>query len=148
MKQNIIVIEKNESVRYLLSTVLQNRYRVSAFPDCYQAFGDLMSKEVDLVILSVNGRDQQGIDFLEHIQTSRLHFNLPVIIISNEDMAGLKGLHSSYNFHAGGFFAKPFDPMHLVKKVEDLLTPAERVFEPVSDYRIESTRPLKVRLTS
>jgi DNA-binding response OmpR family regulator len=112
MKQNILIIEENAPMRYLLSSVLNAEYKISVYSDCYEATKELRNKKIQVIVLNIEDVGTKNFDFLLHLTSSGFYSNIPVIVITN---------NTSNEFRLGclelgieAFFLKPFDPLSLL----------------------------------
>jgi len=113
MKQSILIIEKNVAIRYLLTTVLRERYKTLAHPDCYHAATDLKNKDVQLVIVNIEDQNTSNFDFLLHLNSSSFYSNIPVIVVSDNITTEFRVKCLELGVEA--FFLKPFDPLQLLE---------------------------------
>jgi len=113
MKQSILIIEKNVAIRYLLTTVLRERYKTIAHPDCYHAATDLKNKDVQLVIVNIEDQNTSNFDFLLHLNSSSFYSNIPVIVVSDNTTTEFRVKCLELGVEA--FFLKPFDPLQLLE---------------------------------
>ena len=112
MKQSILIIEKNVAIRYLLTTVLRDKYKTIAHPDCYHAATDLKNKDVQLVIVNIEDQNTANFDFLLHLNSSSFYSNIPVIVVSDNISTEFRVKCLELGVEA--FFLKPFDPLQLL----------------------------------
>ena len=113
MKQSILIIEKNVAIRYLLTTVLRDKYKTIAHPDCYHAATDLKNKDVQLVIVNIEDQNSANFDFLLHLNSSSFYSNIPVIVVSDNISTEFRVKCLELGVEA--FFLKPFDPLQLLE---------------------------------
>src|SRR4029078_3394121 len=118
MKQSILIIEKNVAIRYLLTTVLRERYKTIAHPDCYHAATDLKNKDVQLVIVNIEDQNSANFDFLLHLNSSSFYSNIPVIVVSDNISTEFRVKCLELGVEA--FFLKPFDPLQLLECINVL----------------------------
>jgi len=112
MKQNILVIEENVAMRYLLSSVLGTEFKTSVFSDCYEALKELKSKSIRIIILSIEDIETQNFDFLVHLASSSFYSHIPVIVVTNNTSHEFRLRCLDLGVEA--FFLKPFDPLSLL----------------------------------
>ncbi|MEP6583201.1 MAG: response regulator [Ginsengibacter sp.] len=120
MKKNILCIERNKSICFLIETLLRGKYGVISCEDNYLAMEKIASgTTADLIILSVENADDENVELLYHLGTSSLLRNIPVIILSNTIYEDLKSVCFESNIHA--FFTKPFNPLKLSEKINQII---------------------------
>ncbi|OJW04004.1 MAG: response regulator [Chitinophagaceae bacterium] len=125
MKQNVIIIEENAAVRYVLTNVLQKKFRISEFDNCFEASEELKNTGAGLILVNIDTYNSDNIDFVNHLKSSSLYRNIPVIAILRKDDEILKQL--CLNTGAEQVFVKPFDPRLLLGSVEELLPEAFQI---------------------
>ncbi len=120
MKKNVLCIEKNRSICFLIETLLKDKYAVLTAGNTLLAMERINSGiEVDTIIISLENSEDENAELLYHLGSSSLLRNIPIIILSNSKYDELKSLCVESNVHA--FFTKPFNPMALVEKVDQAM---------------------------
>lgn len=120
MKRSILTIEDSKPLRYLLSTVLNNKYAVKTVGTGYEAM-QLFTTDyrADLIIINISSLQSDNFELLEHFSTSSILKDIPVIVLSNSNEESLKT--STLEIGASAFYTKPFDPVSLTEKIDELL---------------------------
>lgn len=116
MKQNILVIEENAPMRYLLSSVLNAEFKTSVHSDCYEATKELKKNKIQVIVMNVEDIDTRNFDFLLHLTSSGFYSNIPVIVITNNTSNEFR--LRCLNLGVEAFFLKPFDPLSLLDCVK------------------------------
>ncbi|HVG14334.1 MAG TPA: response regulator [Chitinophagaceae bacterium] len=115
----ILSISGNQSMNYLLRTVLSEQYEVIAVFDVYQGvLGLKKGKRIDLIIIDIDYQEKESFEFIEHIQTSAL-YTIPIIVLIstlNEVITGKLAWG-----YVSDHFVKPFSPADLLKRVNELV---------------------------
>lgn len=120
MKRSILTIEDCKALRYLITTVLDNKYTVTTVPTSFDAMQFLTSNyEADLIILDIPSDASDNYELLEHISTSSVLKDIPVVVLSGKNDEMLK--NKVVQMGASGFFPKPFDPVHLTEQIDLIL---------------------------
>lgn len=120
VKNAILTIDGNNSISYLMNSVLGKKYAVTSVKSYTDAIGHLQNDlNKDLIILDIADSESDNFQLLEHIHSSAILQNIRTIVISNSDDETLK--HKTSELGASYFFTKPFDPEYLSNKVEDLI---------------------------
>jgi DNA-binding response OmpR family regulator len=125
MKQNILIIEENLAVRFLLSTVLKEDFMVYDAVNCYQAMPLLQKNRIDLIILNAGTPHSQNMDCLIHLKSSSLFSEIPVIITTDNKTESFR--KSSLECGAEAVFTKPFDPVKLLECAIGVLSAPEEL---------------------
>ncbi len=120
MKKNVLCIENNKSICFLIETLLKNRYTVLSVVNNLLAMEHINSGiEIDTIIISIENPEDENAELLYHLGSSSLLRNIPVIILSNTKYDELKSICMERNVHA--FFTKPFNPIELSEKVDQTM---------------------------
>ena len=146
MKQSILVVEENIAIKFLLTTVLQSKYKVTGCNNCYAAINELKKKDIDLVIVNIDSLDSINIEFLNHINSSSLYSEIPVIAISKSNDPSLR--KTCLDMGVIYYFEKPFDPRVLIGKVENALLTTVSVYGNVDSIVREEGASAKVNLSN
>ncbi|HMT95148.1 MAG TPA: response regulator [Ferruginibacter sp.] len=120
VKKEILTIENNGPVGYLISNVLKKHYAVTRTFSCAEAMKELQSNnETDLIILDIPNDKSDNYKLLQHISTSSVLGTIRTVVISNSDDPSLK--HKTAELGVSLFLTKPFDPVYLSDKVRELV---------------------------
>jgi response regulator RpfG family c-di-GMP phosphodiesterase len=119
MRKNILSINGNRPMNYLLQTVLCNRYNFISASDVYQGIHQLKGEEeIDLIIIDADYHTQESWDFIQHLKTSGLYHHKPVIVLASRDK---KANERSNRSKVYDLFYKPFSPLDIVKSIDALM---------------------------
>lgn len=106
-------------MNYLLHTVLSGKYNVMPVSDVFEGINELKRKEeVNLIIIDIDYNTQESWDFIQHIKTSGLYQDMPVIVLISRNK---KITEPNSAFWAYDFFYKPFSPLDIIKTVDELM---------------------------
>ncbi|MBX3241130.1 MAG: response regulator [Chitinophagaceae bacterium] len=121
MRKQILVIDDSRPIRFLLKTILKKDYQIAAVPDGYSAMYYLQQElnQPDLIIVDAELPDMDNWEFIEHLKSSCLYRNIPVIVFSNLDDE-----EAQMNCIQLGIiekFTKPFNPVQMIQSVNNIL---------------------------
>ncbi len=120
MKRKILVITESKAIRFLLQTVLHDQFNTITAAEAADAMYWISQADLpDAIVIDPNLPDTEPWELVEHLKTSGLYKQIPVIVISAQPEEELAALSATYNVDA--YFHKPFNPIDLKKKLE-LLT--------------------------
>jgi CheY-like chemotaxis protein len=120
MKKEILVIDDNKPMRYVIQTLFRKHYKVTAVPTGLAAMNFLRQGHLpSLIIVSAELDDMANWELVKHLSLSPLYNDIPMIVISSEDEATVKANVMKYN--AAEYFAKPFNPLRLIESVDTIL---------------------------
>lgn len=130
MKRNVLIIERNEAISFLLQTVLQKKFRTFRENNCLTATARLQKQNIDGIVLSIDGLKDDNYEFLSHIKTSYLFQSIPVLVVSNNKSPEFHRLLSSLG--VSEVFQKPFDPLYIVERLNASIEELEVSYKSVS----------------
>lgn len=120
MKKAILTIDNSKAITYVFNTMFEKDYEVTSVQNFSEAINHLQSTSSnDLMIIDIADEESENFEFLEHISTSCIFRNIPKVVISKSDDQQLK--NRSVQLGASLFITKPFDPVYLSGKVQDLI---------------------------
>jgi len=115
MKQ-ILVVEDDPSMRWLLRNLLRNKYDVVIKNNGLEAFSWLSVQNIpDLIISDLKMPVMDGFEFLESLSISGLYKNIPVIILTGYDEPETR--KRCLDLGAYSYLVKPFKPSELLAKI-------------------------------
>ena len=116
MSNEILIIDDNSDIRFLISSLLKERgFYIRQAANYNQALSEIDKKLPDVAIIDVklDKGDNDGIELLTHIK--KKDADVPVIIISGH--ANIKMAVDSLKSGAFEFIQKPFDSQRLINFV-------------------------------
>lgn len=119
MKRNVLCVERNSSLRFLLQTVLKKQGNVNCVSNAFEASDYLhRAEKTHCLVLSIESNSDENLALLRHVKTSSSLKHIPVIVLSGTDDEWVRSICQEFEVEA--FFLKPFDPLALVRVIEDL----------------------------
>jgi CheY-like chemotaxis protein len=120
MKRKILAIDESKAIRFLLQTVLGQKYQVITASDGCSALYWLSKRNLpDVIVVDPQLPDMQDWELLEHLKSSGLYGHIPIVVLSSlaiketEQKCKELGIKDS--------FQQPFNPVELEKAIEALL---------------------------
>lgn len=111
-EHTILIIDDQESIRFLLGSFLKKEYRVIGFEDGFSAMQWLVNANFpDLILLDLNIPRLSGLEFLSQIKKSGFFQDIPVVIISGDDTEETMDQCNALGVYT--YLTKPFDPVRL-----------------------------------
>ncbi|ASW42590.1 response regulator transcription factor [Clostridium isatidis] len=132
MKKNILIIEDETRIRFLLRDYfLKEDFNIIEAADGDEGLNYFVNNKIDLVILDIMMPKVDGITVLEMI---RKVSTVPVILLTAKGQEEDKLF--GYEMGADDYITKPFSPKVLVAKVKALLkrTSDEENFSSIKDF--------------
>jgi len=119
MKNSVLVIDDDSTIRFLLKTVLKE-YTVIAMEDGYEALTWLNSGNVpDLILLDIEMPNINGRVLIRRLKSSYKHRNVPIIIMSGTDSKLIKT--SFIKLGASDFIIKPFTDVDFLERIKSAM---------------------------
>ena len=118
--RSIMSISANDVLNSILLTTVSGKYTLIPLPNVFLGLHELRKKEaIFLVLIDMDDQGTTCLDFVQHITSSWL-YNRPIIVLaSNIDDAKREQL---LNAGVKTLINKPFNPVELVKKIDELVT--------------------------
>ncbi|WP_300385864.1 response regulator transcription factor [Clostridium sp.] len=131
MKKNILIIEDETRIRFLLRDYfLKENFNIIEASDGDEGLNCFISNKIDLVILDIMMPKVDGITVLEMI---RKVSTVPVILLTAKGQEEDKLF--GYEMGADDYITKPFSPKILIAKVKALLKrTSEEIYSATKDY--------------
>ena len=134
MKRQILVIDDSKAIRFLLRTVLGNKYEVVTASDGCSAMYWLGNHHApDLIIADPQLPDMNDWELVEHLASSGLYGNIPIFVLSSYSVPETQQKCNGVNIQQ--FFIKPFNPVDLVKAVDRIITSGNVKQNPVKSMQ-------------
>ncbi len=119
MKMSILSINGNKPFNYILQTVLSKDHYVTVASDPITGLKQMKSSgNISLVIIDTDSFEEEAVEFIEYIKSSLL-FQVPIIVLTTNETAFIQQKLSQLNVNDS--FVKPFNPLDLVKRVNNIL---------------------------
>lgn len=107
-------------MNYLLQTVLSGTYNFIPVKDVFQGIHELKIRdEIDLIIIDVDYHTQENLDFIQHIKTSGLYPDQPVIVLVSKESKKVNEMEMDTG--VCDFIYKPFSPLDMIRSVDELM---------------------------
>jgi DNA-binding NtrC family response regulator len=125
MKHDILVVENDEALRWLLDNILKNRFRVIITKDTMSAMARMANGDLpSLILCDLDLPGNNGLSFLRNLTNSGAFNDIPVIMFSSK--TDDKTAETCIKAGACGFLKKPFDPLKLIDEIDKVLKGNEK----------------------
>lgn len=125
MKHDILVVENDEALRWLLENILKDRFRVTITKDTMSAMARMANGNLpSLILCDLDLPGNNGLSFLQNLTNSGAFNDIPVIMFSSQ--TGDKLVETCMKAGASGFLRKPFDPLKLIDEIDKVLKENEK----------------------
>lgn len=124
---NILVIDDNEDILFLIQDVLKDKYNIYQAKDGETGLDILKRETIHLIITDIMMPKIDGIELTRIIKSNKHIMHIPLIILSAKSSVDMKieGVLSG----ADVYIAKPFDTNYLKAVVERLMTSRSQLRE-------------------
>jgi CheY-like chemotaxis protein len=120
MKKEVLIVFQHPSLQYILQTVMGKDYHVVVAPDGVSALYWISKKNIpDLVISDSLLPDMNEWELIEQLNSSGLYQSIPIVVISSSDQKTT--MQQAERMDLAGAFIKPFDPMAVKERIDQLL---------------------------
>ena len=118
--KKILIVDDSKEVRELVHATLgHNNYKVLEASDGNNAVEYALKHKPDLIIMDVMMPGEvDGIEAIRRIRHSSVGHSCPVIILTG---SGIDRKREGLDAGACVFFSKPFSPLALISKIENIL---------------------------
>lgn len=140
----ILLVEDNKDVRIFIKNGLIDKYRVEEAENGMEGLKKAHELMPDLIISDVMMPEMDGITFCKKIKTELVSCHIPVILLTAKSSIEhrIEGLETG----ADSYIPKPFNPRHLLIRIEKLLELRLRLKE---KFKTESDfEPIDMAITS
>ena len=119
-KKTIMIVDDEESVRMLITTLLEKDYNIIPMGDGHDALVYLSKNNFpDLIILDMEMPKVNGRVFVRRVKYSHKHNKIPIIVISTVNKKLI--INSFLKMGVVEYLTKPFKPQELIEKVDQIL---------------------------
>jgi CheY-like chemotaxis protein len=116
MMKKLVVIDDDLRVRNLIRKRLQSTYELFDTGDPEEAFGLVLAKKPDAILLDLMMPGHTGFELCQSLNAVTYSSNIPIFIVSGED--GSKFKEHCKSLGACGYFEKPIDFTALREAIE------------------------------
>ncbi|KAB7666898.1 response regulator [Bacillus sp. B1-b2] len=117
--KRLLLAEDEEVLRMLIVDTLEDDYSIDEAQDGEEALGLIEQNEYDLLILDYMMPIMTGLEVIEKVRGNEEKKHLKILMLSAKSQT-----HEQQDVIAAGadyFMAKPFSPLALLNKVEEIL---------------------------
>ncbi len=116
---NILTVDDSLTMlEMVVSTLAEAGHKVFDADNGARAMELLGHEDIDLIICDLNMPNMSGLELLQKVRESAAHMGTPLVFLTTETDSELK--RAARQSGATAWVGKPFDPVTLVKLVEQL----------------------------
>jgi len=135
---SLLVVDDNYEVCSLVESLLVDKYIIYKASDGITALETLSSKSIDLVISDVVMPGMDGLELTSLIKTDINTSHIPVILLTAR--TAMEHRIEGLEVGADSYIPKPFNPRHLMVRIEKLITSSERFRNSFREYNTPQPR--------
>ncbi len=119
--KRIVLIDNDQVNLNLLWHLMRNikAHQSANFLDPVEALSWCLENEPELIIVSYNMSEMNGIEFIEQFRLSSEDSDIPIILVTTDDQSNVK--HKAVEVGVTEFLHKPIDATELMVRVKNLL---------------------------
>jgi two-component system, chemotaxis family, chemotaxis protein CheY len=126
MKKRILAIDDSKAIRFLLQTLFSKNYQVITATDGCSAINWLSQNDLpDLIIADAQITDMPNWELIDQLSNSGMYGGIPIVVLSALGYEETKEKCDSLGITS--FYTKPFNPIELMEKVNNVIQEGERV---------------------
>lgn len=120
MKDTILVLDDEMSIRMLLENFLSKTYNVITCNDGQEGLKYLEEGNLpDLIVADIQMPNLDGYEFIRNVRASGFFKNIPMIMLSGIESSSERV--KCLKLGADDYLVKPFNPEELAIRIENLL---------------------------
>jgi CheY-like chemotaxis protein len=124
MKHNLLVVEDDESLSFLLGRILKDKFNVVIKNDPMAAMSWLSKgNKPSLILCDFELPVVSGLEFVQNLRRSGAYSQIPLIMLSG--MTDKKIIEKCMAAGANDYLEKPFDPPQLINVITKVLKTVE-----------------------
>lgn len=133
MKKEILIINNSKAIRFLLQTVMENEFEVTAVPDGYSAMRLLSQRNSPhLIVTDAQLPGMENWELIQQLSSNGIYNSIPVVALSGLDETETALKCTEYGVDR--FFLKPFNPVELLTSINGLIENNTRDQYPPTQY--------------
>jgi signal transduction histidine kinase/DNA-binding response OmpR family regulator/ligand-binding sensor domain-containing protein len=124
-QKTILIIEDNKDLRGYLQLILQKYYKVLLASNGVDGLALALNNIPDLVLSDIMMPKMDGIELCKRLKNSNKTSHIPVVLLTAR--ASIAHIQEGLNIGADDYFIKPFNPVILISKIENILNSRDQL---------------------
>ncbi|WP_413701766.1 response regulator [Psychromonas sp. KJ10-10] len=131
-QKTVLIVEDNNSLRFLYQSYLSNNFRVLTANNGYQALDSLKSQHIDLVISDIRMPEMNGLTLRKKINQQTSNQLIPFIFLTGEDAPLIQ--EQAAELGIDDYLIKPVNKPQLLLTIERVLSRSKQVYQKLSNH--------------
>lgn len=131
-QKTILIVEDNNSLRFLYQSYLSKNFRVLTANNGYQALDSLQSNHIDLVISDIRMPQMNGLTLRKKINQQVNNQLIPFIFLTGEDAQLIQ--EQAAELGIDDYLIKPVNKSQLLLTIERVLSRSKQVYQKLSNH--------------
>ena len=123
-KPTVLVVDDHEEIRTYITSLISNLYDTREASNGKEALKLLEKNHIDLILTDLMMPWLDGYDFIEQLKQNERLSRIPVMVVSARTTEDDK--HRVLDAGVNEFLSKPFDPLELQKRIQNLLSESKK----------------------
>lgn len=133
----ILLIDDNKEIVNFLNGIFQQDYDVVCASDGQEGVGKAINMVPDIIISDVMMPEKSGLDLVAELKENNTTSHIPIILLTAK--AAIESIHEGYEQGADDYITKPFHPVLLKARVQNLLENRENLKKFFSEKASETS---------
>ncbi len=117
MKNRIIAIDDEQSIRFIIENTFKKDFDISTFKNGEEALVSMQTGEIpDLIICDIEMPVMNGFEFIKQVRASGFFDDIPLLMLSGKENSADR--INCFDSGADDYIIKPFNPKELLARVK------------------------------
>lgn len=117
MKNRIIAIDDEQSIRFIIENTFKKDFDISTFKNGEEALVSMQTGEIpDLIICDIEMPVMNGFEFIQQVRASGFFDDIPLLMLSGKENSADR--INCFDSGADDYIIKPFNPKELLARVK------------------------------
>lgn len=142
---SILIVEDNEEMRLFLANIFKNKYKIETADDGAQGLEKARKIVPDIIISDLMMPNMDGLQMTNELKSDEATNHIPIILLTAK--TAVESRLEALKYGADDYITKPFSPLYLEARVENILTQRKRLQERYRKELLELTPQKKEQVS-
>lgn len=124
---SVLIVEDNEEMRTFLTNIFKNKYKIETAEDGTQGLEKARKMVPDIIISDLMMPNMDGLQMTNELKSNEATNHIPIILLTAK--TAVESRLEALKYGADDYITKPFSPLYLEARVENILTQRKRLQE-------------------